>query len=124
MALKIGHTTKTFTIDGNRFEMRRTRDGVMEMWGKDDLALATALGFAHGLDRMLHLMLVRLFGQGRLTECLENNEENLEWDRCRGRCCKPLERGTPTGGKLLQRPQLFWQKVRLSVGIHVDTVSP
>ena len=53
----------------------------MEMWGKDDLALATALGFAHGLDRMLHLMLVRLFGQGRLTECLENNEENLEWDR-------------------------------------------
>ncbi len=79
--MKIGHTTKTFTIDGNRFEMRRTREGVIEMWGKDDLALATALGFAHGLDRMLQLMLVRLVGQGRLTECLKNNQENLEWDR-------------------------------------------
>ena len=79
--MKIGHTTKTFTIGGNRLEMRRTRDGVMEMWGEDDLAMATALGFAHGLDRMLQLMLVRLFGQGRLTECLRNNEENLGWDK-------------------------------------------
>ena len=53
----------------------------MEMWGKDEPTLAMALGFAHGLDRMMQLMLVRLFGQGRLTECLENNKENLEWDR-------------------------------------------
>ena len=79
--MRIGHASKMFAIGGNRFEMCRTREGVIEMWGEDDLALASALGFAHGLDRMLQLMLVRLLGQGRLTECLENNEENLRWDK-------------------------------------------
>jgi penicillin amidase len=81
IAVKIRHTTKTFTIGENQFQMRRTREGVVEMWGANDFALATALGFAHGLDRMLQLMLVRLVGQGRLTACLKNNPENLEWDR-------------------------------------------
>jgi penicillin amidase len=79
--LKIDQSIRTVTISGTQFDIRRTAEGVMEMWGKDDLALATALGFAHGVDRMLQLMLVRLAGQGRLSECLQNDEQTLEWDR-------------------------------------------
>ena len=53
----------------------------MELWADDDDALAAALGYAHGTDRMLQMMLVRLIGQGRLCECLRNDADNLAVDR-------------------------------------------
>lgn len=61
--------------------MRRTPEGVVEVWGEDDVALAAATGFAHGMDRMLQMLLVRLIGQGRVSECLRSDEESLTVDR-------------------------------------------
>lgn len=51
------------------------------MWAKDDLGLATGLGFAHAMDRMLQMGIMRLVGQGRLSECLKSDAANLELDR-------------------------------------------
>jgi penicillin amidase len=38
------------------------------------------LGFAHAQDRLVQMMLVRLVGQGRLCECLVNDNDALEID--------------------------------------------
>jgi len=61
-------------------EIRRTEGGVAEIRGRDDLDLARGLGFAHAHDRMVQMMLVRLIGEGRLSECLQASDETLEVD--------------------------------------------
>jgi penicillin amidase len=67
-------------IDGARVTMARTDDGVIRLWGDDDLALACGLGYAHAHDRLVQMMLVRLVGQGRVSECLQSNDETLAID--------------------------------------------
>ena len=46
----------------------------------DDLGLATAFGFAHAHDRALQMLLVRVIGQGRLTELLDDSPDSLAVD--------------------------------------------
>ena len=79
--MKIGQDRQTIHAEDATFDLRRTAGGVMEMWGEDDDTLAAAAGFAHGLDRMLQLMLVRLIAQGRVCECLRSDADSLAIDR-------------------------------------------
>ena len=46
----------------------------------DDLALATAYGFSHAHDRALQMLLVRVVGQGRLCEVLDDSPASLAID--------------------------------------------
>ena len=67
-------------IAGSKVGMARTKTGVVKLWAEDDIGLARGLGFAHAQDRLVQMMLVRLVGQGRLCECLVNDDETLEID--------------------------------------------
>jgi penicillin amidase len=78
--VRISDTRRTVSIDGITFDICRTGDGVVQLWGADDTALAAGLGFAHAHDRMAQMMLVRLVGQGRLGECLQSDDETLKID--------------------------------------------
>ena len=78
--MRITHRRRRIKISGARIEFSRTSDGVMTLRAEDDLALARGLGFAHAHDRMVQMMLVRLVGQGRLCECLANDDDTLAID--------------------------------------------
>jgi penicillin amidase len=67
-------------IAGSRIGIARNPDGVVKLWADDDLGLARGLGFAHAQDRLVQMMVVRLVGQGRLCECLADDNDALEID--------------------------------------------
>src|SRR6185436_5614226 len=48
--------------------------------GDDPLDVQRGLGFFHAHDRLVQMMLVRLVGQGRLCECLSDDDEALAID--------------------------------------------
>jgi penicillin amidase len=78
--MRITGKRRDIDIAGSEIGVARTKDGVVELWAEDDLGLARGLGFAHAQDRLVQMMLVRLVGQGRLCECLVNDNETLEID--------------------------------------------
>jgi len=78
--MRITGTRRRIRIDGARIELARTPEGVMRLWGRDDIDLARGLGFAHAHDRLVQMLLVRLVGQGRLCECLKSEDDMLEID--------------------------------------------
>lgn len=78
--MRITQRPRQIEISGRRIELARTADGVMTLRAEDDLALARGLGFAHAHDRMVQMMLLRLVGQGRLCECLANDEDTFAID--------------------------------------------
>jgi penicillin amidase len=78
--MRINKRRRRIEISGSQIEFARTNDGVMRLWAGDEQGLARGLGFAHAHDRMVQMMLVRLVGQGRLCECLSNDEDTLAID--------------------------------------------
>jgi penicillin amidase len=78
--MRITSKRREIDIAGSRIGIARTGDGVMELWSDDDLGLARGLGFAHAQDRLVQMLLVRLVGQGRLCECLVNDNDALAID--------------------------------------------
>ncbi len=60
---------------GLRVTLRRNRHGVAEIRADDDLALAAGLGFFHAHDRLVQMELMRLVGEGRLSECLRADDD-------------------------------------------------
>jgi penicillin amidase len=78
--LRITERIASLTISSAPIRIRRTNSGVVELWAADDLALAEGLGFAHAYDRLVQMALVRLAGQGRLSECLRADEAWLRVD--------------------------------------------
>jgi len=78
--MKLTDKPISVNIDGSGIRVRRTTGGVAELWGQDDVELARGMGFAHAHDRMVQMMLVRLAGQGRLSECLKSDDETLAID--------------------------------------------
>lgn len=52
----------------------------MHVAAADDLALAAGYGFAHAHDRALQMLLVRVIGQGRLCELLDDSPASLAID--------------------------------------------
>ena len=78
--MRLTHKPISVVIDGSEIRMRRTTGGVVELWGQDDVELARGMGFAHAHDRMVQMMLARLVGQGRLSECIKSDDETLAID--------------------------------------------
>jgi len=78
--MRISRRHRSIDINGARVELSRTPDGVMRLRADDDIGLARGLGLAHAHDRMVQMMLVRLAGQGRLSECLISDEDTLAID--------------------------------------------
>ena len=52
----------------------------MELRTRDDITLSRALGYAHAHDRLTAMVLLRLIGQGRLSECLKASKDTLAID--------------------------------------------
>ncbi|HET8648377.1 MAG TPA: penicillin acylase family protein, partial [Vicinamibacteria bacterium] len=80
MSLSLSEEPREVAIGGHRVRVGRTTGGVAALWAAGDEGLAAALGFAHGHDRPVQMELLRLIGQGRLCECLLDDEANLEVD--------------------------------------------
>jgi penicillin amidase len=79
----------------------RDEQGVPHIDGPRLEAVLWGLGFCHALDRGLQLLLTRILGQGRASECLDASDEALEIDRffrrlnCRGHTASELEKLSP-----------------------------
>ncbi len=78
--MRITRKRRDLEIAGSRVGIARTRDGVITLWAEDDLGLARGLGFAHAQDRLVQMVLLRLVGQGRLCECLVDDNDALAID--------------------------------------------
>jgi penicillin amidase len=78
--MRITSKRRDIEIAGSGIGTARTEDGVIKLWAEDDLGLARGLGFAHAEDRLVQMILVRLIGQGRLCECLVNDNDALQID--------------------------------------------
>ncbi len=61
-------------------KIRRDRRGVVHVEGKDLPDVFMGMGYAHGKDRALQLLLMRILGRGQGSEFLESSEEMLNID--------------------------------------------
>ena len=80
MTPRIANLACRFTAGGRAFTLRRDAYGVMHAAAADDLALAAAYGYAHAHDRALQMLLVRVIGQGRLCELLDDSPASIVID--------------------------------------------
>jgi penicillin amidase len=80
LEMKLRTQRRTFTVGSIEFDAARTADGVVELWADDDDALACALGAAHAGDRMVQMIMARIVGQGRISECLADNDTTFGID--------------------------------------------
>jgi len=59
----------------------RDAHGVPHVRASSESDLYRGLGYCHGVDRALQMLLVRILAQGRGSECLDASEEMLRLDR-------------------------------------------
>ena len=59
----------------------RDRHGVCHVDGKDREEAFELMGYAHGRDRGMQMLLMRILGQGRTSELLDSSDEMLEIDK-------------------------------------------
>ena len=78
--MRINATRRNHRIAGHEVRLARTPGGVLQVWAEDDTGLARGLGLAHAHDRLVQMVLVRLIGQGRLSECLKNSPQTVAID--------------------------------------------
>lgn len=78
--MRITGSRRTHRIAGRPVALARTREGVAQIWADDDPGLARGLGLMHAHDRLVQMALVRLVGQGRLSECLRSSPETVGID--------------------------------------------
>jgi len=78
--MKLTRRRQKITIGSTAFEAVRTADGVAELWADDDDALACALGAAHATDRLVQMVMARVVGQGRISECLADDATTIAID--------------------------------------------
>ena len=62
------------------FEAARTEDGVARLWATDGNSLACALGAVHAHDRRVQMIMARIIGQGRICECLADDDSTIGID--------------------------------------------
>jgi len=76
----VGAVAHGIWIAGSRVELGRTPEGTAEVRVADELGLARATGFVHARDRAAQLLSLRLVGQGRLAECLSDDDAAVAGD--------------------------------------------
>ena len=87
--------------------IHRDRHGIPHIEAADDAALFFGQGMAHATDRALQILLLRLVGQGRVSEVLDSSDDSLRVDQffCRlnwsGNTRSPLEKLNPSERALL-----------------------
>jgi len=59
----------------------RDEHGVCHVEGKDKKEVFGLMGYAHGKDRGMQMLLMRILGQGRASEILDSSDEVLEIDK-------------------------------------------
>jgi penicillin amidase len=59
----------------------RDKNGVCHVEGKDQAEVFELMGYAHGRDRGMQMLLMRILGQGRSCELLDSSDQMLEVDR-------------------------------------------
>lgn len=65
----------------NKPQIKRHKNGVPHIFAEDEQALNYGIGYAHGKDRGMQILMMRILGQGRAGELLAANDETLEIDR-------------------------------------------
>ena len=58
----------------------RDKHGVCHVEGKDKTEAFGLMGYAHGKDRGMQILLMRILGQGRASELLDSSDEGA-WNR-------------------------------------------
>ena len=59
----------------------RDKNGVCHVEGKNRAEIFELMGYAHGKDRGMQIILMRILGQGRASEFLDSSDEVLEIDK-------------------------------------------
>ncbi|RPH88304.1 MAG: hypothetical protein EHM66_01095, partial [Deltaproteobacteria bacterium] len=59
----------------------RDKHGVCHVEGKDRAEVFGLMGYAHGKDRGMQILLMRILGQGRASEILDSSDEVLGIDK-------------------------------------------
>ena len=62
-------------------EIWRDKHGVCHVEGRDKAEVFGLMGYAHGKDRGMQILLMRILGQGRACEILDSSDEMLEVDK-------------------------------------------
>ncbi|MBW2203188.1 MAG: penicillin acylase family protein [Deltaproteobacteria bacterium] len=65
----------------NSDKIWRDKHGVCHVEGKDKTEIFGLMGYAHGKDRGMQILLMRILGQGRASEILDSSDEMLEIDK-------------------------------------------
>lgn len=72
--------TRTLERD-SRIDLDRDENGVLHVRATSEADLYHGLGYCHGVDRGLQMLLTRTLAQGRASELLQATEESLTFDR-------------------------------------------
>lgn len=78
--MKISTNKSVHKIGPHQVTLSRTPEGVIRIASNNMEEFNMAMGFCHAHDRQVQMMLVRTIAQGRLSECLQANDETLEID--------------------------------------------
>ncbi|NGX61847.1 MAG: Acyl-homoserine lactone acylase QuiP [Chlamydiae bacterium] len=78
--MRLGKSWKEFEVGDSLISLRRGRGGVVAIRGDDEYAIQKGLGVAHGIDRLLQMLLTRVFAKGKITEYFFDTEEAFAFD--------------------------------------------
>ena len=59
----------------------RDKNGVTHIEAESQVDVYWGMGYAHGVDRGMQMLLMRILGQGRLSELLDASDASLEIDK-------------------------------------------
>ena len=80
--IKFTQQKKTFKTNINEtFQINRQKSGITEIHSKDLNTTAYAQAITHCNDRFIQIFLLRIIGQGRISELLQSNEETNGIDK-------------------------------------------
>lgn len=71
---------KTIQIGASHIEIGRDESGVPLIIGDDPLAIQRGIGYVHAKDRLMQLIITRIVAEGRLCECLLDNDDTFSFD--------------------------------------------
>lgn len=85
----------------------RDKHGVCHVAGKDKTEVFGLMGYAHGKDRGMQILLMRILGQGRASEILDSSDEVLGIDKFfkrmnwAGSTASEIEKFSPEAEKII-----------------------
>ena len=78
--MKLTHARRAVTAGPFRFDAARSEHGVVRIWADDDDSLACGLGAAHAHDRLVQMVTARIAAEGRISECLADDDATFAID--------------------------------------------